>query len=173
MKPKVVFLHGLESGPHGSKYQALRHLDPELVSPDCTGIANLDERLEIIEDCLAQVERMVIVGSSFGGLAAVMFAQKPCNFSRITGCLLCAPALTRLSSDAITTLPPGTIILHGTRDEVIPIQTSRDFSKQYGISLMEVDDDHRLSDSSDLMLRLAADLLRPEEVADESPSSGS
>jgi len=69
MKTKLVFLRGLESGPHGSKYQTLRDLDPELIAPDCTGIGDLESRLRIIEDSLAGVDRMVIVGSSLGGLA--------------------------------------------------------------------------------------------------------
>jgi pimeloyl-ACP methyl ester carboxylesterase len=160
MRPRLVFLHGLESGPHGSKYQALRNLDREPISPDCSGVSDIGERLAIIEEALAGVEKMVIVGSSFGGLAAVLFAQKPTNFSRITGCLLCAPALPRIPRDEIASIPFGTIILHGTRDEVVPFQSSKDFSELHGIRLVEVDDDHRLSASSDIMVTLTAGLLR-------------
>jgi pimeloyl-ACP methyl ester carboxylesterase len=168
MKARLVFLHGLESGPHGSKYQALRNLDPELISPDCRGISDIGERLAIIEEALAGVEKMVIVGSSFGGLAAVLFAQKPTNFSRIKGCLLCAPALPRISQDEIASIPLETVILHGTRDEVVPLQSSKDFSERHGIRLVEVYDDHRLSASPDIMVTLTAGLLSGSGEVQES-----
>ena len=111
---------------------------------------------------------MVIVGSSFGGLAAVLFAQKPANLSRITGCLLCAPALPRISQDEIASLPLETVILHGTRDEVVLFQSSKDFSERHGIRLVEVDDDHRLSASSDIMVKLAAGILSGSGEVQES-----
>jgi hypothetical protein len=72
MKARLVFLHGLESGPHGSKYQALRNLDPELISPDCTGVSDIGERLAIIEEALAGVEKMVIAHKK----SAVEFLNK-------------------------------------------------------------------------------------------------
>lgn len=157
MKPQLVFLHGLESGPHGSKYQALRKLDPNILTPDCTGILGIDKRLEVIEESLAEVEWMVIVGSSFGGLAALLFAQK--NRDRVAGCLLCAPALPKITPNIIVWHPDKTIILHGTRDEIVPFQSSLEFSKRHGARLIEVDDDHRLSLSSALMVEAAAELI--------------
>ena len=82
MTPRLVFLHGLESGPHGSKYQALREIDPDLISPDCEGLNDIGERLAVIERELEGIGRMVLVGSSFGGLAALLFAQLPENRGR-------------------------------------------------------------------------------------------
>jgi pimeloyl-ACP methyl ester carboxylesterase len=157
MKTQLVFLHGLESGPHGSKYQALRNLDPDIISPDCTGISDISKRLKVIENSLAGVERMVIVGSSFGGLTTVLFAQK--HRARVAGCLLCAPALPKAAPETIAWLPAKTIILHGTRDEVVPFQSSLEFSERHGVRLVEVDDDHRLSLSTALMVELAAELI--------------
>ncbi len=160
MRTTLVFLHGLESGPHGSKYHALRELDPDLVAPDCTGITGIAERLEVIEADLADADRMVIVGSSFGGLAALLFAQREHNRHRVAACLLCAPALPLATPGSITWLPAETIILHGTRDEVIPYRASEEFCADHGIRLVSVDDDHRLAASAALMVKLAAKLLR-------------
>ncbi len=159
MTARLVFLHGLESGPHGSKFQALRSLDPEIVSPDCAGVTDMGERLEIIGSSLAGIGRLVLVGSSFGGLAALHFAQDPANRERIAGCLLCAPALTLPGADSIEFIPANTIILHGTRDDIVPIQSSRDFASSHPLRLLEVDDDHRLSASAALVVSLAAELL--------------
>ena len=78
MKAKLVFLHGLESGPQGSKYQALQELDTEMIAPNCQGITDIAERLQIIQDSLEGVERMFIVGSSFGGLAALLGMLNSC-----------------------------------------------------------------------------------------------
>lgn len=160
MKTKLVFLHGLESGPYGWKYQALRDLDPELIAPDCTGVDDLESRLRIIEDRLAGVDRMVIVGSSFGGLAALLFAQRESNRERVIGCLLCAPALPLATPGSITWFPPGTIVLHGTNDEVVPFGSWKEFCAANGIRLVAVADDHRLSQSRSLVVGLARELLQ-------------
>jgi hypothetical protein len=160
MKTRLVFLHGLESGPHGSKYHALRELDPDLLAPDCTGLTGIAERLDVIEADLASIDRMVIVGSSFGGLAALLFAQRQHNRHRVAACLLCAPALPLAAPGSITWLPERTTVLHGTRDEVIPYRVSEEFCATHGIRLVPVDDDHRLAASAALMVSLTEELLR-------------
>lgn len=35
---RVLFLHGKESGPHGSKYVALKDAGHQVTSPDLTGL---------------------------------------------------------------------------------------------------------------------------------------
>ncbi|RLB55124.1 MAG: alpha/beta hydrolase [Deltaproteobacteria bacterium] len=47
-------------------------------------------------------------------------------------------------------VPCPTLIIHGTRDETVPIETSRSYVADHpGIELIEVDDDHRLGASID------------------------
>ena len=159
MTTKLVFLHGLESGPHGSKYHALCELDAELLAPDCSGLGDLNARLEVIEASLVGVERMVIVGSSFGGLAALLFAQREDNRERVAGVLLCAPALCLPEADSIFWVPEATVVIHGTNDDVVPCTASEDFCAARHIRLVKVDDDHRLSQSRDLVVDLAKELL--------------
>ena len=159
MEPRLVFLHGLESGPHGSKYHALLDIDPDIIAPDCSGLDDIHERLDVIGKCLADIERMVLVGSSFGGLAAVLFAQQPENRNRVAACLLCAPAISLAAPGEITLVPPRTIVLQGTQDDLVPWKESEKFCEAHGLRFVKVDDDHRLSGSRDLLVQLSRELL--------------
>ncbi len=155
MKARLVFLHGLESGPHGSKYQALREIDPDVIAPDCSGLDRIAERLLVIERCLEGVEKMMIVGSSFGGLAALLFAQRPGNRERVAGCLLCAPAISLAAPGEITWVPQNTIVLQGLQDDLVPWQESEAFCNEHQLEFILVDDDHRLSNSRPRVVEIA------------------
>lgn len=145
---KIIFLHGLESGPHGTKYQALKKMFGEVLSPDCEGIMDYQQRLRVIEHTLkGEPGPFIVVGSSAGGLMALLLQRED---PRVEGLVLCAPALHTDMAQGLTSdeLPP-TVVIHGRQDDVVPIEASRTF----GAPLIEVDDDHRLSESVPLMLR--------------------
>ena len=145
---KLLFLHGLESGPHGAKYQALRAAFGELISPDCSGINDPQQRLQIILQELDQIEdQLLVIGSSMGGLMALLLQQALPQ--RVAGLLLCAPALHRRAAAGLSAkdLPP-TLIIHGRQDQVVPLDASR----QFGAPLQEVDDDHSLKNSLPLIV---------------------
>lgn len=151
---KLLFLHGLESGPHGAKYQALRTAFGDVISPDCSGISDPQQRLQIILREIGQLpEEWLVVGSSMGGLMALLLQQTVPE--RIAGLLLCAPALHRPAAEGLTAenLPP-TLIIHGRRDRIVPIAASR----RFGVPLLEVDDDHRLGNSLSLIVAETAKL---------------
>jgi len=149
-----MFLHGLESGPHGQKYQALKEKFGAVISPDCTGISDPQQRLQIIRTAIEPLtEPLLVVGSSMGGLMALLL-QQDCP-KKVAGLLLCAPALHRpeangLNADSL----PVTQIIHGRFDRVVPIEASRKF----GAPLLEVDDDHSLKNSLALILAETARL---------------
>jgi pimeloyl-ACP methyl ester carboxylesterase len=148
----VVFLHGLETGPHGSKYQALRRLFPELMAPDCEGVLDIEQRLGIIERELRGRSQLVLVGSSFGGLAAVLFASR--HPELVAGAVLCAPAVHRLDLLQLGALPAETVIIHGRRDEIVPLAASEALVARFPfVRLLAVDDEHRLADSLELLGR--------------------
>ncbi len=152
---KIVFLHGLESGPHGSKFQALKKTYGDILSPDCSGIYDERERLKIIRQELAQESGpFLVVGSSMGGLMALLLEQA--ERDRVAGLVLCAPAIHRPAAKQLDfkRLPP-TIVIHGTRDDVVPFSASRVF----GDRLIAVDDDHRLSRNMAAIIQ-AVDELR-------------
>lgn len=151
---KILFLHGLESGPHGSKYQALKWMFGEILAPDCTGVTDEQERLQIIQRDLQTVkEPLIVIGSSMGGLMALLLQQA--NPKIVAGMVLCAPAIHRPAARNLNLqqLPPTTVV-HGTGDSVVPFACS----KVFGERLIAVDDDHRLSYSITEILQAVFDL---------------
>jgi pimeloyl-ACP methyl ester carboxylesterase len=151
---KILFLHGLESGPHGSKYQALRWMFGDVLAPDCSGVKDETQRLDIIQQQLEkEKEPVMVVGSSMGGLMALLLHQA--SPEKVAGMVLCAPAIHRPAAINLDVekLPP-TIVIHGTADTVVPFNCSAVF----GDRLVAVDDDHRLSSSMPEILRAAFDM---------------
>jgi predicted esterase len=145
---QIVFLHGLETGPYGKKYQALKQMfGADILAPDCEGIKDPTERLQIIQRSLEH-ERgpFLVVGSSAGGLMALRLQQVD---PRVACMVLCAPAIHTSAAYGLSPegLPP-TVIVHGIYDEVVPIDSSRCF----GVPMLEVEDGHRLDNSIPLIL---------------------
>lgn len=151
----VLFCHGLESGPHGRKYQALVAAGFDVVSPDCRNM-NLAARVEVIAGLLVYGDSPVVVGSSYGGLAAVCATlQARASGARVAGIVLCAPALHWIEPADLMRLEPAarTIVVHGIRDEVVPIVASRTFAHgREDVTLLEVDDDHSLAGSIEVIV---------------------
>lgn len=146
---KILFLHGLESGPHGSKYQALRKVFGEILAPDCRGVKDEKERLTIIQrEICREGGSFLVVGSSMGGLMALLLQKE--NWQQVAGLVLCAPAIHRPAAINLNleNLPP-TVVIHGTKDDVVPVEAS----ERFGDRLIKVDDDHRLSSSMGEILR--------------------
>lgn len=148
MARPILFCHGLESAPIGRKSQALIDGGYSLTAPDCRG-KDLPERVALITAAIVAGPRdMVVVGSSFGGIAGlvatIVAAQQQV---RVHGLILCAPALQLPPPPGTTTdLSPvcPTEIIHGTGDDVIPIELSRRFAQEHDTALVEVDDAHGL-----------------------------
>lgn len=162
---QLLFLHGLESGPYGTKYQALSDAFGEVISPDCSGISDPQQRLQIILAALQGVEGpFLVIGSSMGGLMALLLQQAAPE--RVAGMLLCAPALHRPAAEGLTAkqLPP-TLIIHGVRDQVVPISSSRKF----GTKLIEVNDDHSLKNSLELIISETGKLKQRLELDGQQP----
>ncbi len=151
---KILFLHGLESGPYGSKYQALTWMFGDVLSPDCSGVKDESQRLDIIQQQLeTEKEPVLVVGSSMGGLMALLLHQA-CP-EKVAGMVLCAPAIHRPAAKDLDVekLPP-TIVIHGRADTVVPFSCSAVFGKR----LIAVDDDHRLSNSMPVIMRAVFDM---------------
>jgi len=147
----VVFLHGLETGPHGAKFHALQRVVPDLLAPSCEGILDIDRRLAVIERELGGNSQLLLVGSSFGGLAAVLFASR--HPERVSGCVLCAPAVHGLDLDELTHLPAETVIIHGRHDDVVPLAASEALAARFpSVRLLVVEDEHRLAASLELLV---------------------
>ena len=143
---KIYYLHGLESGPFGTKYRALdEHLD--IYAYDYRQYdSDRDIKGRVAKGLrdLEHEDRVFLVGSSFGGLqAALMFQEIP---DKIVGMVLLAPALTFEQAEDISILE-RTVILHGVRDEVIPYDAVARFAQRFDVPLVTVEDTHRLHHS--------------------------
>lgn len=169
MPLQLVFLHGLESVPQGSKYHTLQTLGlGEVVVPNCQDVLDPAERMRIIEETLREVPRAVLVGSSFGGLMALLYAAA--HPDRVAGLMLCAPAVHVPELVALPGLPSGAPlpqvpvrVLHGTQDDIVPLEAVQNYCEAQGFALTVVDDGHRLAASHAVMAQLVREVW--EEVA--------
>jgi pimeloyl-ACP methyl ester carboxylesterase len=144
MEPLRIFIHGLESNNQGTKAVYFRKNFPGMLTPNFPG--SLDERMAKLQDLVAGKGHILMVGSSFGGLMASIFAME--NEPSVRRLILLAPAINLmefLPYRARKILTP-VHLYHGRQDEVIPIEevesvASRVFSN---LTFHAVDDDHYL-----------------------------
>lgn len=157
-EPILYFFHGLESGPHGSKYQRLRESN-RVFAPDFQGM-DVWERLDKIECETQGLRNLIIVGSSYGGLLASLFYSR--NPERVRGLVLMAPALYQEAADKVERMPEDAVVIHARQDDIVPIGPVREKCARHGIQLTEVDDNHRLENSHHLMLEGVRNFLNPD-----------
>ncbi|MCZ8133100.1 MAG: alpha/beta hydrolase [Steroidobacteraceae bacterium] len=145
----VVFSHGLESGPWGTKISALADVARaegfEVESVDYRGVRDPEARVtRLLAYCRACQGRLILVGSSLGGLVATASAR----LLRAEGLFLLAPAFYMEGHDRLRPAPPNcpVEIVHGWRDDVVPIENSVRFAREYGATLHAYDTDHRMHD---------------------------
>lgn len=155
----IFFFHGLESTPTGRKYQRLSE-SFDITSPDFQEM-DIRERLDKAERVTRDLNDIVVVGSSFGGLlAALLYNQHP---ERFRGYVLMAPALHQEITNEINKMPSRCVVLHGTRDEVVPIEAVRSFCAGHDIEITEVDDGHRLHQAMEQMVEAVQQILSNDQ----------
>ena len=142
----VVFSHGKESGPWGTKITALAEV-----------ARGLGWHIESVEERLARLRAVcgglsaapVLVGSSLGGWlsAAASTAVGPAA-GAARGLFLMAPAF---DMPGLPPLPPQaapaalpTVVVHGWRDEIVPVGHGLRYAQAQRALTHVVDDDHRL-----------------------------
>jgi len=163
MKHRFVFAHGLEGSPRGRKVQTLAAAGLPVLAPDFQGMG-LAQRLSLLQE-VTRDGCDLLAGSSYGGLAAAITAWR--YPERFKGLLLCCPALNLaeepLPDTSRVVIPESLacVVIHGRQDTVVPIEVSRDLVERSGphVSLVEVDDDHRLAESLDVIVAAAHKLL--------------
>ena len=152
----IIWAHGLWGNPNGSKVTAIRDSGININSPDFNNM-ELGERVEVLDNLVSNKD-VTLVGSSYGGLACALVAQKyPEN---VNGMLLLAPALhlPETPNDEPEELVAPTnfpiTIIHSFTDEIVPISASKDYIKRSGnnLRLIEVEDSHVLENSFTLII---------------------
>jgi Alpha/beta hydrolase family len=145
----VVFSHGKESGPWGSKITAMaavaRDLNLGVESVDYRGMADPGQRVEK----LVQVGRdlkgpLILVGSSMGGHVSAAAATRLAP----RALFLLAPAFYMPGFEEYTPqdIAASTAIVHGWRDDVVPAENSIRWAREHQATLHVLDSDHRLED---------------------------
>lgn len=143
----VCFSHGRDSGPWGSKISELARIARErglqVDSLDYQGLTQPGERIEMLEAEMADAMRpLILVGSSMGGYVSAVASWR----LKAHGLFLLAPAFYMLEGLEESWRPaicPITIV-HGWRDDVVPVQHSIRFAQEHHATLHIVDGDHRL-----------------------------
>jgi len=148
----VIFSHGQESGPWGTKICAMadrvRELGHSADSIDYQGIADPTDRVrKLVAACKDIDTDIVLVGSSMGGHVATAAAAEV----GAKGVFVLAPAYFMPGYEELTP-PPGDIplvIVHGWRDDVVPVDNSIRYARDARATLHVVDGDHRLTANID------------------------
>jgi len=148
----VIFSHGQESGPWGTKIRAMaekvQRLGCTADSIDYQGMADPAARVEkLIASCATIDDALILVGSSMGGHVATAAAQR----LGAAGLFVLAPAYYMPGYEALTPPPPSMpiCIVHGWHDDVVPVDNSIRYARDCAATLHLVDGDHRLTANID------------------------
>jgi len=149
---QVVFSHGKESGPWGGKISALaevaRRHGLQVASLDYQGMDDPHARVAKLCAHLDELEGpAILVGSSMGGHVAASAAST----HTVAAAFLMAPAFYMPGYEALTPKPlscPVTIV-HGWRDEIVPVNNVLRFAREGDCTLHLLDADHRMLDQLD------------------------
>jgi pimeloyl-ACP methyl ester carboxylesterase len=146
-----VFIHGLESSSMGAKGVFFRERYPDMIIEDFSG--PLEERMEKLNGVLAGRTDLILVGSSFGGLMAAIYACE--NEPRVKRVILLAPALhvpdfARFLGKRLN-VPVS--LFHGRNDDVVPPAAVKALAQKVfeNLDYHLVDDDHSLHVTFPLM----------------------
>lgn len=154
---KIIFSHGKESGPWGSKIKRLAAVAEAqghvVESVDYRGMMDADARVEkLLRVVEGEADAFVLVGSSMGGYVSLVAAES------------CAPAAVFLLAPALYMAGYGQQsyrpqceqieIVHGWLDEVIPAENSIRFARESQCTLHLVKGNHRLNDCLDTVAGL-------------------
>lgn len=148
----VLFSHGQESGPWGRKIRAMadrvRELGCHADSIDYQGVADPTERVEkLLAEAGGIDDQLILVGSSMGAHVATAAADS----LGAAGLFVLAPAYFMSGFEALTPDPPKMpiCIVHGWRDEIVPVEHSIRFARNCFAELHIIDGDHRLTANID------------------------
>jgi len=158
----VIFAHGKESGPWGSKITAMaevvRGLTLEVESVDYRGLDDPADRVrKLIGVCGGFKEPVVLVGSSMGGHVSAAAAAQV----QPRGLFLLAPAFYMAGYEEYTPqhVACPTVIVHGWHDAIVPVENSIRWAREHRATLHLLDSDHRLEDQIPAICTLLREFL--------------
>ncbi|NWF64619.1 MAG: alpha/beta hydrolase [Chloroflexi bacterium] len=161
---RIIYLHGSDSSSQSGKARQFAEKFPGMVTPDFTG--SFKERMEQLKPILGRKKGWTIIGSSYGGLMGTVFTSE--HPTQVRKLILLAPAILQMpdgvfhdpvigeplelsakSKQGLQNISVPTIIIHGTADDVIPLEPVRKTAEKLFANLkyIVVDDGHRLQEA--------------------------
>lgn len=144
----LIFAHGKESGPWGSKIRYLAdiawRMGARVISPDYADLSSPEARVErLLSMVPPEHDELILIGSSMGGYVSILASQilKP------KGLFLMAPAvyLPGYAEQSPVSGADHTCIVFGRQDEVIPVDNGIRFAAENHADLHIIEGDHRLT----------------------------
>lgn len=146
-KTTVVFAHGRESGPWGTKIRALAKVaegfDCRVISRDDSDNRDPELRVARLIDEVTSIEgRVILVGSSMGGYVVTVASQ----VVRPTGLFLMAPAfgMPDYEHQSPQAIAREVTVVHGWNDDIVPLDGVVNFARQHQAMLHLVPAEHAL-----------------------------
>jgi len=120
-------------------------------SIDYRNNTDVSQRVEVLRKELSKSgsTEIILVGSSMGGYVSAVISTE----FNITGLFLLCPALfmEKYPIQKFNPLTKNITIIHGWEDEIIPFENSIQFGKEHQANILLTKDNHRLSNSSQLL----------------------
>jgi len=138
---KILFLHGLESKPGGTKAKVLEDAGHEVFNPALPK-DSLEESIEIAQDIVDTKNPDLVVGSSRGGAIGSAIDKRGAKL------ILIAPAWKLYGVTPIVS--SNTTVLHCPTDDIVPIEHSLELAEKTGATVVECGACHRMSDDEAL-----------------------
>ena len=165
--PTVVFSHGKESGPTGSKILAMvevaRDFGLETHSIDYRGVDDPYKRVQMCLDVVNKVEvPPILVGSSMGGYVSTAVASQ----IKVHAVFVLAPAFGMPGYPELTAPVCPIEIVHGWSDDVVPVENSIRFARENKVTLHLVDGGHRLNENIQVICHLLRYFLSAQTRVD-------
>lgn len=161
MRSPIILSHGSDSGPDATKVSALAALAeslgwttlrPDYREDDALGYAgSVPARLARLRAAIeAQPAPPVLVGSSMGAFVSGLASLE----HPVAGLFLLATpeSIPGCEVDFDVTPDVPTVLIHGWRDELCPLDDMYTFAARRQLPLLILDDDHRLSASVDTIV---------------------
>ncbi|MGK2905460.1 MAG: alpha/beta fold hydrolase [Desulfuromonadales bacterium] len=153
----VIFTHGRESGPWGTKIRALAKVAERfgcrVISRDDSDNRDPELRVARLLDEVKAIEgSVVLVGSSMGGYVATVASQ----VVRPVGLFLMAPAfgLPGYANQAPIPISRELSVVYGWGDDLVPAEPIFDFARTYQAMLHLVPAGHALLEQIDWLTQL-------------------
>lgn len=157
----VVFAHGKESGPWGTKITHLagiaRDAGFDVISPDYSHSHDPKKRVEQLLRLAPRARTLVLAGSSMGGYVSAM----ACAGLKPAALFLMAPALYFPGWDEEPEgIPSRCSVVHGWGDDIVPVDRAIRFAQRNRTALHVLDSGHTLNDRLPELARVFGQLLK-------------